>query len=50
MDKLEIPLEKEENKESRDFMMREAGNPESHRRNVSSKNDYFELIYRITFL
>ncbi|XP_048731239.2 uncharacterized protein LOC125648302 [Ostrea edulis] len=33
MDKLDIPFENEGNKESRDFIMSEAGDPESHRRN-----------------
>lgn len=49
MDKLDIPFENEGNKESRDFIMSEAGDPESHRRNVRSVHDYFEFIYRITF-
>lgn len=35
MDRMEIPLHNKDNELSRDFIMKEAGNPESHRRNVS---------------
>lgn len=35
MDRMKIPLHKKDNELSRDFIMKEAGNPESHRRNVS---------------
>lgn len=35
MDRMKIPLYNKDNELSRDFIMKEAGNPESHRRNVS---------------
>lgn len=35
MDRMKIPLHNKDNELSRDFIMKEAGNPESHRRNVS---------------
>lgn len=35
MDRMKIPLHNKANELSRDFIMKEAGNPESHRRNVS---------------
>lgn len=35
MDKMRIPLANQDNEDSRNFILKEAGDPESHRRNVS---------------
>lgn len=35
MHQLDIPLEKEESGKSREFILKEAGNPDIHRTNVS---------------
>jgi hypothetical protein len=35
MHQLDIPLEKEESEKSREFILKEAGNPDIHRTNVS---------------
>lgn len=35
MDKMRIPLANQDNEDSRNFILKEAGDPESYRRNVS---------------
>ena len=37
MDKMRIPLANQDNEDSRNFILKEAGDPESHRRNVSKR-------------
>jgi hypothetical protein len=37
MSKMEIPLAQQENEESRQIILNQAGDPQSHRTNVSSK-------------
>lgn len=52
MDRMKIPLHNKDNELSRDFIMKEAGNPESHRRNVSITVQFVlvVLLFSKTFL